>query len=316
MHVGQDHHNVGGIGRCAWTAPLDPEGLTAFPPRHIIRPDIAMAEQVTAQVAVRPRRRLAPLSIVLVALAALAGFALATPPGILNKADAVGYAICHRIASHSLTIAGRQLPLCARCTGIYLGALLGLTTLTAAGRQRASRLPPRRVLLTLIGFIALMGIDGLNSYLSLFPSLPYLYPPQNWLRLVTGVLYGLALAALIYPLFNSVIWREPEAMPSLRNARELVGLLLLASIVVALVLTENPALLYPLALLSTLGVVLMLSLVNSMLALAVSRRENVAANWRQAWPLFVAGVALTFIEIGLMDVVRFSFTGTWQGFNL
>jgi len=275
-----------------------------------------MAELAPAQMNTRPLRRAMPVGVGLIALAVLAGFALATPAGILGKADAVGYAICHRIGSHSFTIAGRQLPLCARCTGIYLGALLSLTTLVAAGRRRASLLPPRPVLFTLLGFVVLMGIDGTNSYLTLFPGLPHLYPPQNWLRLMTGTLYGMALAVLAYPFFNSALWRLPEPARSLRNFRELGGLLLLAGIVVALALTENPVLLYPLALLSALGVVLMLSLVNTMLAALISRRDNAAVSWRHIWPLLVAGVTLTFVEIGLIDAVRFALTGTWEGFSL
>ena len=50
-----------------------------------------------------------------------------TPEGILGKAGAVGYAVCHRIDLRSFHLGLRQLPLCARCTGMYLGALLGLT---------------------------------------------------------------------------------------------------------------------------------------------------------------------------------------------
>jgi hypothetical protein len=40
----------------------------------------------------------------------------ATPPGLLGKADAIGYAVCHRIDLRSFHLGDRQLPLCARCT--------------------------------------------------------------------------------------------------------------------------------------------------------------------------------------------------------
>jgi uncharacterized membrane protein len=275
-----------------------------------------MAEWTQAQSGRRLRERALPLNVVLIATAVLIGWALATPPGGLAKADAIGYAICHRIPSHSLIIGGRQLPLCARCSGIYLSALLGLITLAAAGRSRASRLPPLPVLLILIGGSILMGIDGVNSYLTLFPGLPHLYEPQNGLRLITGALHGLTLAAVLLPLFNSVAWQRPDDAPSLRNVRELLALILLAGLVVALALTEAPALLYPLALLSALGVVVMLSLVNALIALTLSRRANTATGWRHAWPFVLAGVALTFVEIGLIDVARFTLTGSWEGFVL
>lgn len=275
-----------------------------------------MAEWTQAQSGRRLRERALPLGIVLIAAAVWISWALATPPGVLAKADAIGYAICHRIASHSLIIGGRQLPLCARCSGIYLSALLGLITLAAAGRSRAGRLPPLPVLLMLFGGSALMGIDGVNSYLAFFPGLPHLYEPQNGLRLATGALHGLTLSAILLPLFNSVVWQRPDDAPSLRDARELLALISLAGLVVALALTESPALLYPLAVLSAFGVVIMLSLVNTMIVLTLSRRANAAVGWRQAWPFVLAGVTFTFVEIGLIDVARFTLTGSWEGFAL
>lgn len=275
-----------------------------------------MVEWTQAQPGVRLRERALPFGVVLIATAVVLSWALATPPGVLDKADAIGYAICHRIASHSLTIGGRQLPLCARCSGIYLGALLGLMTLVAAGRSRAGRLPPLPVLLMLLGGSALMGIDGVNSYLTLFPDLSHLYEPQNGLRLATGALHGLTLSTTLLPLFNSVVWQGHDDTPSLRNARELLALILLSGVIVFLALTEAPVLLYPLAVLSALSVVMMLSLVNTMIALTLSRRANTATGWRQVWPFALAGVALSFVEIGLIDVARFMLTGSWEGFVL
>ena len=47
-------------------------------------------------------------------------------PGLLGKLDAVGYAVCHRLDSHSLHVGSLQLPLCARCTGEFNAAAIGL----------------------------------------------------------------------------------------------------------------------------------------------------------------------------------------------
>ena len=49
-----------------------------------------------------------------------------TPDGLLGKADAIGYAVCHRIDVRSFHLGDRQIPVCARCTGQYLGAVAGL----------------------------------------------------------------------------------------------------------------------------------------------------------------------------------------------
>ena len=90
---------------------------------------------------------------------------------LLDGADWAGYAVCHRITARSFSINGRQLPLCARCTGMYLGAMLTFVVLALAGRLRWSGLPPLPILLLLVGFIGVMGVDGINSYLHFFPKI-------------------------------------------------------------------------------------------------------------------------------------------------
>ena len=98
----------------------------------------------------------------------------------------------------------------------------------------------------LVLFVAAMGLDGVNSYLTLFPGAPHLYEPHNWLRLTTGTLEGIALAAVVLPVFNQTMWADATGERSLRELREL-GLIVLAGLaVILIVLAEPPVLLYPL----------------------------------------------------------------------
>jgi len=223
------------------------------------------------------------------------------PVSILVKADAVGYAVCGRLSEHSFHLAGRQLPLCARCTGTFLGAFWGFLGLMAKGR--ASRFPPVKVLVLLVGFIVLLGIDGLNSYLSLI-SLPHLYGPHNTLRLITGTLYGLSLSALIFPVFNFTLWKEPKPTEALSGFKELSFLLWGALFIVLIVEAQIDALLYPLALASALGVLVIFTLVNTLLVLVVSGREGQAITWRDALLPLALGLGATLLEIGAIDLVR------------
>jgi uncharacterized membrane protein len=215
----------------------------------------------------------------------------------LGKMDTVAYAVCHRIPERSLFFGGQQLPLCARCSGTFLGVLLTLITLTLAGRTRASRLPPPRVLMLLGGFILLWAFDGLNSYLTFYPGAPHLYEPQNWLRLTTGTLNGLALGILIFSIFQFSLWHAPRLEPVVQGLGELSGLVAVAALMVGMVLSRDHRLLYPLALASTLGVVMMLTSVNTVIVLVATRRENSARRWRDAvWPLLIAlALSLTIV---------------------
>jgi uncharacterized membrane protein len=259
-----------------------------------------------------------PLPIVFLGLAALVfvSWLLSTPPGLLGKADAVGYAICHRIDGRSFHLGDRQLPLCARCTGIYLGALLGMGLLIGMGRSRAGGLPPRILLVILFGFTAVMGFDGVNSYLTLFPGLPHLYEPRNWLRLATGIFNGLTLAALVYPIFNQTLWKNWEARPVIARFRELGLIGAFALVVIGLVLIENPVILYPLALLSAVGVVALLTALDTTFLLILTRRANRVERWTEAIFPLLAGFTLAIVQIGLVDALRFAVFHSWEGLLL
>ena len=244
-----------------------------------------------------------------------AGWAL-TPGGLLGKADAIGYAVCHRIDLRSFHLAGRQLPLCARCTGTFLGALVGGVALAAAGRGRAALWPPRGLSLLLGALLLPWLVDGTNSSLALLPGFPHLYTPQNWLRLATGTLVGLALPAFFLPALNQTLWRAPRATPVLRRPLELVAYLALAPALIALVLSGNELLLYPAALLSSVGVLALLTGIYLVITAVLLRQENRIDNLAAAWPLVLLALTLALLHIGAVDLIRFELTRTWGGLPL
>lgn len=228
----------------------------------------------------------------------------------------VGYAVCHQISSHSFTVAGSQLPLCARCTGTFLGALVSLIGQAAILRRgRAATFPPAKILLILVGFTLLWAADGLNSYLALIGG-PHVYEPSNEFRLVTGALNGVTMSALVYALFNVSVWRHPAEGPNIRGLRDLGILLLLEAGLVGLVMSRHSLLLYPLALFSAAAVLTLLTSVNSVLAAILLRRENSAETWREALLPLSMGLLLSLVQIGAIDLIRYALTGTLGGIPL
>lgn len=65
-----------------------------------------------------------------------------TPAGAWEKLKALGYAVCHQIEDRSFHFHDLQSPLCARCTGLYLGSLLSILFQV---RQRKKGLVPTGV---------------------------------------------------------------------------------------------------------------------------------------------------------------------------
>lgn len=276
-----------------------------------------MAEHPTpSNYAYPPLARWLVLIIVAGSLAILGLWALATPDHVHGKADAIGYAICHRIPDRSFTAFGQQLPLCARCTGIYLGVMTGFAVFVASGRRRASQLPNWQIGAVLAFFVVILGIDGTNSYFHLFPGFEHgLYEPNNTLRLITGMYCGLALITLVMPVFNNIMWQQVDRQRIINNWRELAGLLLVATLVLAATLTRRPLILLVFGLLSAAGVVLILTMVNSVMLVTVLRRERAYTSLADMWLPLLGGAAMSFVLIGAIDYVRFALTGTWDGFN-
>jgi len=252
---------------------------------------------------IAPRPRLAIVAVGLALMVIV--LAIEVPPStLLGKADAVGYAICHRIPERSFFLNGRQLPLCARCTGTFLGVMLAAGALILYRRQRASRLPSAPILGLMVLFVGLWGFDGLNSYLTFFPGAPHLYEPRNWLRMATGMLNGLALLILVWPIFNFTLWREPRQVAGLDHAWQLLAILPVAGLLVLIVNLGFGALLYPLAILSSGGVLLMLTMINTMIAAVILGREGYARTWPQALVPLTVGLAMAFLQMAAMILLR------------
>jgi hypothetical protein len=197
---------------------------------------------------------------------------------------------------------------------MYLGIFITFATLLLAGRERRAEFPSLRLSLLLLGLVGLMGIDGLNSYSHFFPNAPHLYEPQNWLRLTTGMGTGLAMGLFAFPTLSQTLWRRPDYRQTLASRAELGGLLLLAALVVLLVLSNLEPLLYVLAITSALGVVMILTVLNTVILLILTRREGKASGWRSALLPLAIGLALALTQIAVLSFVRYTLTGTMTGF--
>lgn len=245
----------------------------------------------------------------------LVGWLLNTPPGILGKADAIGYAVCHRIGERSFHIAGRPLSLCARCTGMYLGAVVGLIYQSLLGRRRTAW--PRTGIMLVLGlFLAAFAMDGVNSGAILYLGDPLLYAPSNALRLITGTGMGLAMSIVLLPVFNQTVWQRYSPRTAIETWGQFLGLLGISVAVILLVLTGNPIILYPASLVSAAGVMVILTMVYTMTLLMLFKKENHIVRVRQFIFPLVGGFLMALAQIILIDLGRFILTGTWDGFHL
>ncbi len=245
----------------------------------------------------------------------LFGWLILTPGGLLGKADAVGYAVCHRIDARSFFMGDRQLPLCARCSGMYLGAVTGLVLQAFVSRRRAG-MPHWRLWIVFAFFVAAFAIDGINSYLHLFPGAPSLYEPSNLGRLLTGSGMGLVIAFVIYPAFNQTAWKSLDMEPALSGFVPLAAAIILTLLIDWLVWLDNSLLLYVFALVSAFGVLLLLTMVYGVFWMMILKLDNRLVKFSGLITPLWLGFGTALVQIAVFDLLRYFLTGSWDGFHL
>jgi uncharacterized membrane protein len=246
------------------------------------------------------------------------------PPGILGKVDALGYAVCHRLDERSFHFGdGRQLPLCARCSGMYLGAVVGLVFQFFISRRKGG-MPTRWVIAPLVLLGLAFAFDGTNSYLYLMKTIspgrldfiPTVYIPNNTLRLLTGSGAGLGIAVALFPSFNQTLWRDWDPAPAMGSLKHLAILIAIMLGLDLLVLADSDLVLYPVAIISAGGVLLLLTTVYEVLWVMITRQENTFAAFHHTWLPTLAGLTIALLQITATDLFRFWLTHTWGGFPL
>jgi uncharacterized membrane protein len=97
--------------------------------------------------------------------------------------------VCHQIPGRSFHCFGHPLAVCARCTGIYLGCLLGLVIYPFLRGWRSLSFPSSRVFFLLTTPI---GLDTAANFLKLWAT-------GNAVRMATGIIWGTILPFYFIP---------------------------------------------------------------------------------------------------------------------
>jgi len=102
----------------------------------------------------------------------------------------LGSLICHQRPERSFAIAGAQLPVCARCAGLYAGAALmliaGITRPSAATRAPDPAVARRLLLLAAAPTALTLAVEWTIGVM-----------PAHWIRALSGALLGAALAWIV-----------------------------------------------------------------------------------------------------------------------
>jgi uncharacterized membrane protein len=119
-----------------------------------------------------------------------------------------GSLICHQIPERSFHLAALQLPVCARCTGIYAGGASGAVVWMASGRRPPDSIVQSRERLLLIGVVA-----ALPTALTINSEWLGLWSPPNDVRALAGVPIGAVLVLIVLSALDRVRGLYPGASP-------------------------------------------------------------------------------------------------------
>ena len=197
---------------------------------------------------------------------------------------------------------------------MYVGFIAVWAYLTVIGRGRAKGMPPAPILLALILFVGVMGVDGVNAtaydlHKNLLP-IPYLYEPRLQLRLATGFLTGIAFAGILTPVVNFSLWRVDDNRPIIENWKQVLVALAISAVLFAANESRLGILLYPFAIITSASVPILVGLINMVFVVSLFRKEGLAVTWFDALNPFAAGVFLALIELGVLSLMRYAVLGT------
>jgi uncharacterized membrane protein len=98
----------------------------------------------------------------------------------------LGAIVCHQLPARSFQVWGVQMPVCARCTGIYAGAALaaGVSSVTTPSMGDAAA--RRLLILAALPTIATLGYEWTTGDM-----------PSHWIRALAGLAIGAAIAVVV-----------------------------------------------------------------------------------------------------------------------
>jgi uncharacterized membrane protein len=131
-------------------------------------------------------------AIPLAAFAASRAAASSAVYGFALTVYAIGHIVCHQLPARSFHLWGASLPVCARCTGIYVGAAAASIVIALAPRpstearflRSSAKVDTRLVLLLATAPTAITVLFEWSTGVT----------PANWIRALAGVPLGAAVA--------------------------------------------------------------------------------------------------------------------------
>jgi len=225
-----------------------------------------------------------------------------SPSGCYAKIFSIGSSFCHQIPSHSFIVNTLQFPMCARCTGLYMGSFIGITYGLLIGKKAGF---PERKCLILLALLFLIWVgDGVNSLLTDLVGKAPLYETTNFTRLTTGYGMGLVMSTALVSLFNITIWKTSEDIPVLNHFSQIAGYLILSSGSALVLMQGGRVIFQAAAYIAIFTAIFIITLLYAIFWVIIWKKENQFNYWIEFGTFLLAGFCTALGQILLLVTVR------------
>lgn len=209
----------------------------------------------------------------------------------------IGFAICHQLPERSFFVHDHQMPLCSRCTGIYLGIFITILFyfFTRFIKNKKPSLPPNIAIGAIsIFFICLVVFNAISPIFNIYT--------DNILRFITGILFGISLPLFLLPAINYSP-KSSHDRQRVVSKKEYGFLILLTTAIIFLATLKSEAIFYIFSYLSVVGLLLFIMLINT--AIITLLLENIkSVKNTPYYYAFLLGSLISGIELFIFSLLH------------
>ncbi len=175
----------------------------------------------------------------------------------------VGSLVCNHASERTIHIGSNFLPLCARCTGIYSGVLIGTVYQFFLRQWRIRELPPLKISMLALLFLGILIVDSIGSNFNYWTF-------SNQARFNLGLLGGSSISLFLFPVFNYSLFAGSKRDTGITAWRGYAGLMFLLLLTSFAIVSNNSVFYSPFALISVTGMILLFLLLNIVIAAQIT----------------------------------------------
>ena len=209
-----------------------------------------------------------------------------------------GGGLCHQRIDRSFNSGTFNMPVCSRCTGIYLGIFLSLLALILIERRVKGEFPSLKIVLVSVGAFLLMGLEVVSSTLGFIQS-------NNIIRMTTGFLMGWFMVLLLLPLANNSMFKKYIRKNYLDSPKKFWIWILAGLILCTIFIFSYSYALILWSIISVFGMVAFTTLILFILFFSLTRRLTGSIDSLKKFIIsIITGIAVSLALLSLFSYLR------------